>query len=228
MVTQGLIHQYANLPKDLTNNVQTLEAFCKMHAIGGVPEANIPAGCSFQVSMKGMRRYIAFFDKRCAEEWIGRKRSDPLTVEPMLIPTYPGQYEFGKVITAIEKHCCKMRTLLDQCILGIPPKLMVSQILRDLIRMNVLNVTPTQEDAWRFSITAMLASNHSCLPLDLYIDLKGILLHSFEKTPLMLKHTRKCCVCGNYYQARGATIVHCSETCRSRDRFGLKGRTKKG
>lgn len=220
-----LIHRYANLPKDLVTNPRPLMEFCRQYG-QGIPGTDIPAGCYLRASTGGIQSEIAFFEQNHVKLWNASQRKNLLNVSPMLTPTYPGQYEFEKVIREIEKHCCKIRTILDQCIIGIPPKMVISQILRKLIRTGVLGVIPTQADAWRFSI-ATSTKNQLQLPLDLYVELEGILLPSFEKSSTILKHTRKCCVCGNYYQARGVTVTHCSETCRSRDRFGLKGRTKK-
>ena len=226
MAYQGLIHTYANLPKDLAKNPQPLMEFCRQYGQRNISDTTIPSGCYLRASTGGFQSYIAFFDQNHAKLWIDRQRNDLLDVSPMLTPTYPGQYAFEKVIKAIEKHCCKIRTILDQCIIGIPPKMVVSKILKNLIRTNVLGVIPTQVDAWHFSMTASTGGQLQ-LPLDLYVEMEGILLPSFKKSSIMLKHTRKCCVCGNYYQARGATVVHCSKTCRSQDRFDLKGRTKK-
>ena len=224
---KGLIHQYANLPNKLDKDGHQLRRFYAQFGPKGVLPSGQPAWSCIRVRLLEKtleKRYLAFFDQADADQW-RRMLINPFEV-PEDVVTYPGDSEFEKVLVFFVNHCLRMRGVLDACIEGIPPFTSMNSLMKSLCKFSVLTVTPGS-DPWHYTFVLNSNIDDGQLPIDVYIGAKGIFFPSIMKTEINLKNTRKCVVCGQYYQARGATIVHCSETCRSRDRFGLKGRTKK-
>ena len=233
---KGLIHQYANLPNKLDKNGHQLRRFYAQFGPMGMLPSGHPASSCVRVRLfeKPLeqpseelveKKYLAFFDQADADHWRRWFSNNPFSVLDEIV-TYPGDSEFEKVLVAVEGHCSRMRGVLDACIDGIPPFTSMDGLMKSLCQYSVLTVNPGS-DPWHYTFVFNSNIDDGHLPIEVYIGAKGIFFPSIMKTEINLKNTRKCVVCGQYYQARGATIVHCSETCRSRDRFGLKGRTKK-
>ena len=233
---KGLIHQYANLPNRLDKDGHQLRRFYAQFGPSGMLPSGHPASSCVRVRLLEKpseqsseelveKKYLAFFDQGDADQWRCWFSSNPFNVLDEIV-TYPGDCEFEKVLIAVEEHCSQIRKDLDDCIKGIPPLIRMNGLIKFLCNENVIIVN-SGSDPWRYSFILSPDIENGHLPIKVYIEAKGIFFPSIMKTEINLKNTRKCVVCGQYYQARGATIVHCSETCRSRDRFGLKGRENK-
>ena len=233
---KGLIHQYANLPNKLDKNGHQLRRFYAQFGPMGMLPSGHPASSCVRVRLLEKpseqsseelveKKYLAFFDQADADHWRRWFSNNPFSVLDEIV-TYPGDSEFEKVLVFVENHCLRMRGVLDACIEGIPPFTSMNGLMKSLCKFSVLTVTPGS-DPWHYTFVLNSNIDDGQLPIDVYIGAKGIFFPSIMKTEINLKNTRKCVVCGQYYQARGATIIHCSETCRSRDRFGLKGRANK-
>ena len=231
---KGLIHQYANLPNKLDKDGHQLRRFYAQFGPRGMLPSWQPAWSCVRVLLKEAsgvpgefveRKYLAFFDQADADQWRRWFSTDPYRKLDEIV-TYPGDCEFEKVLSAVEEHCSLIRKDLDSYIKGIPPLIRMNALIKSLCNDGVIIVN-SGSDPWRYTFFLNPDIEDGHLPIKVYIDAKGIFFPSIMKTEINLKNTRKCVVCGQYYQARGATIVHCSETCRSRDRFGLKGRANK-
>ena len=233
---KGLIHQYANLPNRLDKDGHQLRRFYAQFGPRGMLPSGHPASSCVRVRLlekpsdqssekRVEKKYLAFFDQADADQWRRWFSNNPFAVLDEIV-TYSGDSEFEKVLAFVEDHCLRTRGVLDACIEGIPPFTSMNGLMKSLCEFSVLTANPGN-DPWHYTFALNSNIDDGHLPIDVYIDAKGIFFPSIMKTEINLKNTRKCVVCGQYYQARGATIVHCSETCRSRDRFGLKGRTKK-
>lgn len=63
----------------------------------------------------------------------------------------------------------------------------------------------------------------SKMTLEDLVEIYGILLPLFDpESDLRFEFTKKCSVCGNYYQAKGLKAIYCSEKCRTRERTQRK------
>lgn len=121
-------------------------------------------------------------------------------------------------------HIIYCREILDREIgshFGIMMNLRHS--FRKAADLGILTPQPIPGDGYHYRIGLSESPAKEATVEDL-VEITGFLLPSLDlSSDVRFEYTKKCTICGNYYQAKGAKAVFCSEKCRSRKRFKKGG-----
>jgi hypothetical protein len=124
----------------------------------------------------------------------------------------PRQSSIADISQSIREHVKQVRIFLDACIQGRLPNDFIRKALVRAGQFGYLTIEPC---GWTPKL-GMVAGFP--MPLEDFVEIKGILLPLFNKDNLTFEFTKKCVVCGRYYEAKGPKAIFCSAACRSRYR----------
>lgn len=90
-------------------------------------------------------------------------------------------------------------------------------IFKNAVESSLLVCLPTH-DGWKCQI-GLVQPMPEIVTLEDLLEIWGILLPLNDpNSDVKFEHTKKCVVCGKYYQAKGAKAIYCSERCRGQAR----------
>lgn len=120
--------------------------------------------------------------------------------------------DYGKLTFHAEKMGRFLGNLIDN---GVSLMFIQQEIFKRAVQLNAIVSNPIPGDSWHFRIEIAQPMPES-LTLEDLIEIRGILLpvHDLQSN-VRFDYTKKCVVCGKYYQAKGKKAIYCSERCRA-------------
>jgi len=210
-VEEKPIHRYANLGLNGETDFVEFKAFWT--TIGP------PSHASYFFRVKHPSDKIVFFDPDGLEKW-NASISNPFLHIANGDAISLGGDEDESILDYINRDIVRKRQILDDCIRGVPPFAIMQSCLKLAVETGVVTCEPLS-DGWNYRL--QFTQNLAVLAVEDYMAITGIFLPMmFSKSEIQLRHTKKCLICGRYYQAKGDKAVYCSERCRSRARFAAK------
>lgn len=89
------------------------------------------------------------------------------------------------------------------------------RILKNAVAFNAVVSMPIPSDRWHFRLELAHPMPEN-VPLEDRVEICGILLPLHDpQSDVKFEYTKKCVVCGKYYQAKGQKAIYCSERCRA-------------
>lgn len=103
----------------------------------------------------------------------------------------------------------------------------IPTLFRKAVEAGAITSGPISNDNWHMQIMVSTPIIERTLPVEDLVEIMGLLipLHDLNSN-LKLEYTKKCVLCGKFYQAKGKKAIYCSEKCRSRARFHYKNTDK--
>lgn len=99
----------------------------------------------------------------------------------------------------------------------------IPDVFKKAVEMGAITSAPIPGHTWHYGIVISAPILERRIPIEDLVEIVGLLipLHALN-SDLKLEYTKKCLVCGDFYQAKGEKALYCSERCRSRARFQTK------
>lgn len=120
-------------------------------------------------------------------------------------------------------HAEKMRKVLGNMRdNGISLYIFQQKVFKMAVELNAIVSNPIPGDSWHFRIE-MASPMPENVALEDLIEIRGILLPVHDpQSDVRFEYTKKCVVCGKYYQAKGQKAIYCSERCRAHVRNQMR------
>lgn len=116
-------------------------------------------------------------------------------------------------------HVNEMRRFMDNVrdngkgLLSLP-----QEIFKRAVAKGVISSLPIAKDGWHHRIGLGMPIQAD-VPIEDLVEIIGILLPLHDPySDVRFEYTKKCVICGKFYQAKGSKAIYCSERCRSRAR----------
>lgn len=193
------VHNYANCGDDLAGLQDLLVA-------NRIIEEDWPfktrgGDCELFLSEKGLELYLTTSNPFVAE---ARKASRARVAS---------EEDF----CALLPHVAEIRGLLEKCTQSYwNLSVYVGQIFKKAAASGAIISTQIKTDSWHHQIELARPINRLGFPVEDIVEIMGILEPVHNKlSDVKFEYTKKCLVCGSFYQAKGKKALYCSEKCRS-------------
>lgn len=199
------LHKYANCDSDTKKVAQVLEQ-----------DRFEPTSNGFLMRCDKKTRY--FFSREELERY---KNNFPIN-NPMVKEARSSEVLCVAQVSDFERllpHVAEMRSFLDSVMengrgLMFKPQ----EIFKRAAKSEAITTQIDFSTQWkcRIGISQLGLAN---IPIEDLIEIYGILLPLFDPySGIRFEYTKKCAMCGSYYQAKGPKAIYCSEKCRTRAR----------